>query len=101
MQRATAPLEDLSTLRIGTGAAGRRLDRQRRQPEQRVPLHYTGQRHLLTVAPTRAGKGVSMIIPNLLTYRGSTTAAFLRRKTDIFIRQAVFDQSASYPQLAK
>jgi type IV secretion system protein VirD4 len=28
------------------------------------------QRHLLTVAPTRAGKGVSLIIPNLLTYRG-------------------------------
>ncbi|HEV7228594.1 type IV secretory system conjugative DNA transfer family protein [Brevundimonas sp.] len=35
------------------------------------PLHYTGQRHLLTVAPTRAGKGVSMIVPNLLTYEGS------------------------------
>jgi type IV secretion system protein VirD4 len=27
--------------------------------------------HLLTVAPTRAGKGVSLIIPNLLCYRGS------------------------------
>ena len=35
------------------------------------PLHYTGQRHLLTVAPTRAGKGVSTIIPNLLMYQGS------------------------------
>jgi type IV secretion system protein VirD4 len=35
------------------------------------PLHYTGDRHLLTVAPTRAGKGVGAIIPNLLTYRGS------------------------------
>ena len=28
-------------------------------------------RHLLTVAPTRAGKGVSLIIPNLLTYTNS------------------------------
>jgi len=28
-------------------------------------------RHLLTVAPTRAGKGVSLIIPNLLTYSNS------------------------------
>lgn len=37
----------------------------------RRPIHYTGQRHLLTVAPTRAGKGVSTIIPNLLTYPGS------------------------------
>lgn len=35
------------------------------------PLHYTGERHLLTVAPTRSGKGVSAVIPNLLTYRGS------------------------------
>lgn len=35
------------------------------------PLHYTGERHLLTVAPTRAGKGVSTIIPNLLTCPGS------------------------------
>lgn len=35
------------------------------------PIHYTGDRHLLTVAPTRSGKGVSSIIPNLLTYQGS------------------------------
>lgn len=35
------------------------------------PLHYEGARHLLTVAPTRSGKGVSSIIPNLLTYPGS------------------------------
>jgi type IV secretion system protein VirD4 len=34
-------------------------------------LHYAGARHLLTCAPTRAGKGVSAIIPNLLTYEGS------------------------------
>lgn len=37
----------------------------------RHPVHYKGDRHLLTVAPTRSGKGVSSIIPNLLTYRGS------------------------------
>ena len=34
-------------------------------------LHYNGKRHLLTVAPTRSGKGVSSIIPNLLTHAGS------------------------------
>jgi len=40
-------------------------------PGQRRTLAYKGDRHLLTVAPTRSGKGVSSIIPNLLTYRGS------------------------------
>lgn len=30
-------------------------------------LRYTGPAHLLTLAPTRAGKGVGTIIPNLLT----------------------------------
>ncbi|WP_424991333.1 type IV secretory system conjugative DNA transfer family protein [Fluviibacterium sp. S390] len=39
--------------------------------DETTPLHYGGDRHLLTVAPTRAGKGVSAIIPNLLTYEGS------------------------------
>jgi len=34
-------------------------------------LRLSTDRHLLTLAPTRAGKGVSSIIPNLLTYRGS------------------------------
>ena len=39
-------------------------------PAERT-IRYAGDRHLLTVAPTRAGKGVSAIIPNLLTYPGS------------------------------
>ncbi|MCG7492498.1 type IV secretory system conjugative DNA transfer family protein [Thalassobius sp. Cn5-15] len=34
-------------------------------------VSYKGDRHLLTVAPTRAGKGTTQIIPNLLTYGGS------------------------------
>ncbi len=34
-------------------------------------LRYNGARHLLTVAPTRSGKGVSSIVPNLLTHGGS------------------------------
>lgn len=29
------------------------------------------ERHFVSVAPTRSGKGVSLIIPNLLTYEGS------------------------------
>jgi len=35
------------------------------------PLHYESDRHLLTIAPTRSGKGTTAIIPNLLTYTGS------------------------------
>jgi len=34
-------------------------------------MHYKGDRHLLTIAPNRSGKGTSAIIPNLLTYQGS------------------------------
>jgi len=35
------------------------------------PLRLPTDRHMLTIAPTRSGKGVSTIIPNLLTYPGS------------------------------
>ncbi len=37
----------------------------------RAPLTYAGDGHLMTVAPTGAGKGVGVIIPALLTYPGS------------------------------
>ena len=34
-------------------------------------LGWADDRHVLTVAGTRAGKGVSLIVPNLLMYPGS------------------------------
>lgn len=34
-------------------------------------IHWDGEGHLLTVAPTRAGKSVTTIVPNLLRYGGS------------------------------
>ena len=40
-------------------------------PCQRWWLSYKSDRHLLTVAPTRSGKGTTQIITNLLTYEGS------------------------------
>ena len=43
-------------------------------PDQLDPLLYEGDGHLMTIAPTGAGKGVSVIIPNLLTYPGSVIA---------------------------
>ncbi|GFE52389.1 hypothetical protein So717_41420 [Roseobacter cerasinus] len=36
-----------------------------------VPFCYSGDRHLFTYAPTRTGKGVSHIVPNLLSHKGS------------------------------
>ncbi len=41
------------------------------EKDSRNQIHYSGARHLLTVAPTRSGKGVASIVPNLLTYEGS------------------------------
>jgi type IV secretion system protein VirD4 len=35
-------------------------------------VHWEGDGHLLTLAPTHAGKSVTTIVPNLLRYRGST-----------------------------
>jgi type IV secretion system protein VirD4 len=34
-------------------------------------VRYHGDRHLLTIAPNRSGKGTTAIIPNLLQYQGS------------------------------
>lgn len=34
-------------------------------------LRYRGEGHLLTIAPTRSGKGTGCVIPNLLSYPGS------------------------------
>lgn len=36
-----------------------------------APLSYDGNRHMLTIAPNRSGKGTTVIIPNLLTWGGS------------------------------
>jgi type IV secretion system protein VirD4 len=36
-----------------------------------TPLFYDGKAHLLTVAPARQGKGISVVIPNLLHFQGS------------------------------
>lgn len=35
------------------------------------PIFYGGKAHLLTCAPARQGKGINVVIPNLLHYQGS------------------------------
>jgi type IV secretion system protein VirD4 len=42
-----------------------------RDPATRKLLRYDGPSHLLTMAPTRTGKGVGTVIPNLLTAKRS------------------------------
>ena len=42
-----------------------------RHPKTRQLLRYDGPAHLLTMAPTRSGKGVGTIIPNLLVQKRS------------------------------
>lgn len=37
----------------------------------RTFLGWGGDGHVLTVAPTRSGKGVGLVVPNLLNYAGS------------------------------
>jgi type IV secretion system protein VirD4 len=64
-----AKLKDLTDAGL-TGDEGFRLGTFHEGKEE-AAIRYAGPRHLLTVAPTRAGKGVAAIVPNLLTYRGS------------------------------
>ena len=42
-----------------------------RRAQDHQLLRYDGDGHLITLAPTRSGKGVSAVIPNLLDYMGS------------------------------
>ena len=61
----------------GTGLLSSRgliLGRQGRRGARRSGgglLRYRGEGHLITVAPTRSGKGTGAVVPNLLTYDGA------------------------------
>ena len=70
-RRERAPSDSHGSAHWGTGEA---LHRERglvlgRQGDQL--LRFEGEGHVLTVAPTRSGKGVSCVIPNLLDHPGS------------------------------
>ena len=63
--------ELLGSARFGDRADVRKLEANGdlligRAKESGKLLHYDGAAHLLTIAPTRSGKGVGTIIPNLL-----------------------------------
>jgi type IV secretory pathway TraG/TraD family ATPase VirD4 len=44
-------------------------------------IEYSGDSHLMTIAPTGAGKGRSVIIPTLLTYPGPIIVVDPKAKT--------------------
>ena len=52
------------------GRAARRGKRRARNQPAGPLLRYDGPGHVLTVAPTRAGKGVGAVVPNLLDHPG-------------------------------
>lgn len=43
-------------------------------------LQYSGDSHVLVAAPTRSGKGVSIVIPNLLTWPESVVVLDMKRE---------------------
>lgn len=43
-------------------------------------LHYNGQQFALLAAPTRSGKGVGIVIPNLLGYKGSVVVLDIKQE---------------------
>ncbi len=59
-----------SALFSGAGDDGNRLASYRLLGDVSDPILYSGDSHLLTVAPTGSGKGRGAIIPNLLRYPG-------------------------------
>jgi type IV secretion system protein VirD4 len=70
-------------------------------------VHWDEDGHLLTIAPTRSGKAQTVIIPNLLRYRGSAivldpkgelyaaTSAWRAKEVGPVFRWAPFDDAAS------
>lgn len=71
--RSTVNMEAYGTARYATNSEKRKLHTGRDTSliiggrGRGKPYLFDGPEHLLTVAPTRSGKGVSVIIPNLLT----------------------------------
>ncbi|WP_274379239.1 type IV secretory system conjugative DNA transfer family protein [Rhodophyticola sp. CCM32] len=74
-------LFDRGGILLGQAHNGRELAR----------IFYKGDRHLLTVAPTCAWKGISHIIPNLLCYEGSVLVIDPKGENAIITAKARMD----------
>ena len=85
-----------SGLPLGTPAASKTA----RRAATEVPIFDDDEGHLITFAPTGAGKGVSCIIPALLTWdgpaividpKGENYAVTARRRLELGQRVALID----------
>jgi len=70
-RRRSQPSDSHGSARWGAGEALRRDQGLLLGRDGQRLLRFAGEGHVLTVAPTRAGKGVSAVIPSLLDYRGA------------------------------
>lgn len=82
--------EDLRENRL-FGATGIRLGGYQMTDGQSEAISYKGDRHLLTVAPTRSGKGTTQIIPNLLSYEGSVLVVDPKGENALITAKRRFD----------
>jgi type IV secretion system protein VirD4 len=70
-RRRSAPSDSHGSAHWGDGEDLRRPRGLLVGRQGRELLRVAGEGHVLTVAPTRSGKGISAVIPNLLDYPGS------------------------------
>ncbi|WP_299960846.1 type IV secretory system conjugative DNA transfer family protein [uncultured Roseobacter sp.] len=82
VDRRGRPVEDGGTVRISRKGS----------LTQKNLLTYGGPEHMLLYAPTRSGKGVGVVVPNLLNWPGS--AVILDIKKENWALTAGFRQSA-------
>ena len=94
------PIVYNSGIDLGLSTSGHRIGFERDEtPESDRMISYEGDSHICTVAPTRSGKGVNVVIPNLLTYEGSVVVFDLKgelRKTVAWLRGTQDLKTGSY-----
>src|SRR3546814_940324 len=45
-------------------------------------LRHDGPEHIMAIAPTRSGKGVGLVVPTLLTWRGSCVVHDIKGRSE-------------------
>ncbi len=58
------------------------------------PVTYDGEGHLMTIAPTGAGKGVGCVVPALLSHRGQVIALDVKGENYVMTRRHRSEQGS-------